>query len=77
MKITSQMASVMSARLITQQMAIDKTITTNSIPSQPDGSTITEHGPTIVIPNSESRAVQVNKMLFNNCWETYIDIIGP
>jgi hypothetical protein len=71
------MAAVMAARLMTQQIAIDQTNTTNSIPSQPDGSTITEHVTTIVIPVNESRVVQVNKLLFNNYWETYVDIIGP
>ena len=78
MKTTKQMAAVMVARLMTQQIAIDQTRTTNSISGHTDGATITEHSTIVVaIPNRESRAVQVNKMLFNNVWETYVDIIGP
>jgi len=68
----------MVARLMTQQIAINQPRTTNSISGHADGATIMNQNAIIVtMPNRESHAVQVNKMLFNNDWETYVDIIGP
>ena len=68
----------MVARLMTQQIAINQPRITNSISGHADGATITNQNAIIVtIPKRKSRATQVNKMLFNNVWETYVDIIGP
>ena len=68
----------MVARLMTQQVALNQTKTTNSISGHTDGATITNQNAIIVtMSKRESHAVQVNKMLFNNVWETYVDIIGP
>ena len=78
MKTTKQMAAVMVARLMTQQIAINQPKTTNTVSGHADGSIITNQNIiAVAIPKRESRAVELNKMLFNNVWETYVDIIGP
>ena len=72
------MAAVMVARLMTQQIAINHPRTTNTISGHADGATITnQNAIAVTMPNRESHAIEVNKMLFNNVWETYVDIIGP